>query len=339
MVSMAQRTLWTGILYLMIFISFSCGSQKNPWQNTDIDRIPEPAVAIYRYEEALFSADTTRFATEIGHMMDTYAVFLGNAPPDPEGIHQLLEYIRDPFIQELNRMIQSAYPDLQEQEFQLSEAFRYYSYYFPDQALPEVYTYISGVDYQNPVLFQPPHLLIALDMYLGADYEPYRQLGVPAYLIRNFTREFLVRDCVSELAAFHMKDHYPGDDVLAKMIVEGKKLYFLDAILPLEEDSVKIGYTDEQLKWCFENESNLWKFFIENAVLYSTDIQIINKFFSDGPFTRGFPNSPARLGTWLGWQIVRSYMEGHPGLKLQDLLAENDVRKILTDSGYKPDKN
>ena len=46
-----------------------------------------------------------------------------------------------------------------------------------------------------------------------------------------------------------------------------------------------------------------------------------------------------RLSSWLGWQIVRKYMNAHPKLELQDLLVEKDARKILQDSGYKPGKN
>ncbi len=335
---MTQRNLWTGIFFLMVCISVSCGPQRSRWQKVDIDPVPEPAVEINRYEEALFSADTSRLASEVIDLTGTYSAFLGDTPADSVGILQLRQYINDPFIRQLYNKTRSVYPDLNMLESKLSKAFRYYSYYFPEQAIPRVYTYISGIDYQNPVMFQPPNLLIALDMYLGADYEPYRQLGVPAYMIREFSREFIVRDCMQELAAFHMKNQYPGDNVLEKMIFEGKKLFFLDAVLPFEEDTVKIGYTDDQLRWCFENESNLWKFFIENEILYSTNIQIINKFFSDGPFTTGFPDSPARLGTWLGWQIVRHYMNRQAGVTLQDLLSEDNPRRILEDSGYKPDK-
>ncbi|MBP6978335.1 MAG: hypothetical protein KBB71_08490 [Lentimicrobiaceae bacterium] len=335
---MIQGKRWIGIILVMI-LSVSCGSQKTRWQSIDIRDIPGPDLTIHRYEEALFSADTNRLASAIHDLMGTYAVFLGSAPADSMGILQLRQYVRDPFIRQLYDETRSLYPDLKVQEQQLNEIFRYYSYYFPDQAIPQVYTYVSGIDYQNPVMFQPPDLLIALDMYLGEDYEHYRQLGVPAYRIRNFSKEFLIRDCVQELAAYHMKDLYPGDDVLEKMVVEGKKLYFLDALLPFEEDTVKIGFTDDQLRWCIENESNLWKFMIENEVLYSTDIQIINKFFNDGPFTRGFPGSPARLGSWLGWQIIRNYMDHHSGLTLRDLLHETDAHEILRDSGYKPEKN
>ena len=336
---MIQRNLWIAVIYLGMLLPLSCGSPKTRWQNTDIGHTPYPALEIHRYEKALFSVDSNRMASEITKMTDMYAVFLGNVPPDSAGILQLIRYMNDPFIQQLYRETMMVFPNVSAQERELNESFRYYSFYFHDQVIPEVFTYISGLDYQNPVIFQPSSLLIALDMYLGTDYEPYKQLGLPSYMVKRFSKEFLVRDCMREMAIYHMNDQYPGDNVLDKMIFEGKKLYFLDAVLPFQPDSIKIGYTGEQLEWCMENEANLWKFFIENEILYSTDIQIISKFFTDGPFTRGFPDSPARLGSWLGWQIVRKYMNAHPKLELQDLLVEKDARKILQDSGYKPGKN
>jgi hypothetical protein len=317
----------------------SCGPHKAPWQEADVGLIPDPGLTINRYEQALFSVDTTRMAAEIADMTGTYAVFLGDVPPDSSGIHQLIRYISDPFIQQLYQKTLEVFPGVVEQENELNEAFRYYSYYFPDQGIPKVFTYISGIDYEHPVLFQPSAMLIALDMYLGQDYEPYMQLGLPSYMIRRSSKEYLVRDCIREVAVYHMQDQYPGDNVLDKMIFEGKKLYFLDALLPFQPDSVKTGYTGDQVEWCIDNEANLWKFFIENETLYSTDIQIINKFFTDGPFTRGFPDSPARLGSWMGWQIVRTFMEAHPKKSLRDLLAERDSRRILQESGYKPGKN
>ncbi len=336
---MLQRKHRTCIVVLLVLFTFSCSSHKTPWQETDIGHIPAPGLTISRYEQALFSADTDRMSSAIAGMTDTYGVFLGDIPPDSSGIVQLLSYVHDPFIQQLYRKTVEVFTAMEEQERELNEAFRYYSCYFPDQAIPKVFTYISGIDYQHPVLFEPPSILIALDMYLGSEFEPYKQLGLSSYMIRRFTKEYLVRDCVREVGDYHMQDQYPGDNVLDKMIVEGKKLFFLDALLPFEPDSVKIGFTDKQTAWCQGNEANLWKFFIENELLYSTDIQVINKFFTDGPFTRGFPESPARLGSWMGWQIVRAYMESYPRKTVRDLLAEKDNRKILQESGYKPGKN
>jgi hypothetical protein len=65
---------------------------------------------------------------------------------------------------------------------------------------------------------------------------------------------------------------------------------------------------------------------------------VINKFMMDGPFTRGFEGSPSRLGAWIGWQIVRAYMDKKPEGSMPELFRESEARRILVESGYKPEK-
>lgn len=329
---------WITFLAFLVLVTSSCGSKKNPWERVDLRGTPKQTIHIHRYEEALFTIDTSLMEKEILPLLDTFAIFLGAVPPDSAGIRQLTDYVSDPFIREIYAKTREVFPDLTHLEKELREAFRHYSYYFPDHPIPEIYTYISGIDYLNAVVYQPPVMLIALDMYLGEDFEPYGQLGLPQYMISRFRKEYLLRDCIQEMAGFHLKDAYPGDNVLQKMILEGKRLYFLDAMIPGEDDAVKISFTEEQLSWCEENEASFWRFFVENELLYSGDIQVLQKFFNDGPFTRGFPGSPSRLGSWLGWQVIRSYMTNHPEVTLQQLLQEQDAQAILNASGYKPQK-
>ena len=45
--------------------------------------------------------------------------------------------------------------------------------------------------------------------------------------------------------------------------------------------------------------------------------------------------TPGRLGVWLGWRIVESYMEHNEEVTLQELIAEGDAQKILENSYYK----
>jgi len=108
-------------------------------------------------------------------------------------------------------------------------------------------------------------------------------------------------------------------------------------ILPKTPDHIKIGYTEKQLEWCKENKKNIWAFLIENKLLYSSGSTTFRKFFTDGPFTHEFSkDSPARIGEWVGWQIVRTYMNKHPDIKPSKLFSNNDAQEILMKSGYKP---
>ena len=125
--------------------------------------------------------------------------------------------------------------------------------------------------------------------------------------------------------------------LLDRMVGAGKMLYFLDRIMPETADSLKICYTQKQLDWAIKNEKNIWAFMIQNELLYTTDYKSQTKLIQDGPFTTGFSRqSPARLGVWMGWQIVGDFMKNNPEVSLKELINITDSQKLLNDSGYKP---
>ena len=133
---------------------------------------------------------------------------------------------------------------------------------------------------------------------------------------------------------------YQGNtqNLISEMIHQGKLLYFLDAMIPDGPDSLKIGFSQKQLTWCHEHEQQMWSYLVEKKMLFSGDRMELVRFINPAPFTTPFgQKSPGRSGCWLGWQIVKSYLKKSPGLKLSDLMAENDYHKILNDSGYSPD--
>ena len=123
------------------------------------------------------------------------------------------------------------------------------------------------------------------------------------------------------------------------LIFNGKILYFLDAMFPNDEDSLKIGFSKSQLDFCRRNESKTWSFFIENKLLFNSNSNDYDKYISDGPTTNGFPReSPAMMGVWVGWQIVKKFMSENKNVSLNQLMNENDYQKILNLSKYKPVK-
>ena len=79
---------------------------------------------------------------------------------------------------------------------------------------------------------------------------------------------------------------------------------------------------------------------IENDLLYSTDTQLNKRFIENAPFSKFYlsedTKSPGRIGQWIGWQIVRSYMVNND-VSLQDLLSMNE-EEIFKNSKYKPRK-
>jgi hypothetical protein len=98
-----------------------------------------------------------------------------------------------------------------------------------------------------------------------------------------------------------------------------------------------MGWTKEQWDWCVRNEREIWHLVMDKRDLFKTESLVLTGYLNDGPFTSEVSqDAPGRLGIWLGWRIVESYMEHNESVSLQDLMAEGDAQKILELSFYKP---
>jgi hypothetical protein len=330
--------LFLVMLIIVALMLFSCGRTSN--RNLDIDtrNVSIQPVDIARYEQALFSINPGSMKAGLKKIAADFPVFLNVDVDDTLNIYQLHQFVTEPVNRELYEMVMEKYPDLTEYEQGFSDAFKRFRYYFPEKELPEISTYVSGLIYELPVQFFDNNMIIALDMYLGADHDIYRQYGIPLYRIARMNSDHIVKDGMYELYYNHFLE-LPGENVLQRMIAKGKHLYFLDAMLPNTPDHIKIGYPAEKLEWCRSNESNIWAFMVQNELLFASDALTIRKFFTDGPFTSQFTGeSPARIGEWVGWQIVRSYMNHNRQVTLQELTENDDAQMIFSKSRYRPER-
>jgi hypothetical protein len=73
-----------------------------------------------------------------------------------------------------------------------------------------------------------------------------------------------------------------------------------------------------------------------NDELYTIDPDLIKNYIGEGPTTTGMPEiSPGNIGQWVGWRIIKHYMESNPTLSIDELM-KTDPRKIFEASKYKP---
>jgi uncharacterized protein YjaZ len=124
------------------------------------------------------------------------------------------------------------------------------------------------------------------------------------------------------------------------MIFYGKELYLKDLWLPSLRDARKIGYSEAQLIWAQENERDMWRYFIEKKLLFSTNNKLATQFINLAPFSKFYleidNDSPGMVGRFIGWQIVRSYIRNNES-SLQELLVL-DAETLFNKSKYKPSR-
>ena len=179
---------------------------------------------------------------------------------------------------------------------------------------------------------------INLDKYLGSDCIFYQYLGIPQYKIKKMYPQKMVPDLFYAYALTEFPNLDPVDNLLSNLIYQGKLMYFIEAMLPETPDSVVMGYSALQQEWCEANESLMWAHWAENKLLYSVERLDLQKYIGDAPFTSTFTKeSPGKTGVWIGWQIIRSYMNNHPDVSLGQLMEMNNSQEILSQSRYFPD--
>lgn len=245
--------------------------------------------------------------------------------------------LQDTLQQSLLEEIDLAFGDFKEEKDGLEMLFKHIRYYFPGQPVPKIVTVSSDVDYNNRVILADTLLLIGLDNYLGTDHRFYA--GIDRYIAEGFDKKFLESDVA---AAFAKKVIPPPTDrtFLSQMIYYGKELYLKDQLLPLVPDEDKIGYTQEHYQWAQANEEQIWRYFVENELLYSTDRKLGPRFLEPAPFSKFRlmldNESPGRIGRYMGWQIVKAFARNN-NVSLKELL-KTPGKTIFEQANYKPKK-
>lgn len=331
-------------VFLILIASVLTSCKKNRYKINASSK--NARIEIKRLEKDLFSINPNDIKSSIPDLKNKYRDFLilfsyvintGDVN-DPSFGDFLARFCTDKLNNEVYASVMKLYPDISGIESDLRDAFRHYLYYFPDRKVPAVYTCITG--FNNSIITGDSILGIGLDRYLGASSDFYRRLEIYKYLSDRMTRENIVPDCIygwgsSEWDYSALK--YPAENVLSKMIHEGKLKYFEKCMLPEAADEIIFGFTPDQFKFCRNNEDQMWQYLVEKDLLFSTDQLTIRKLTAEAPFTGYFTNeSPGRAAVWVGFRIVESYMMKNHDSSLEELMKNTDIQSILEKAKYNP---
>lgn len=248
-----------------------------------------------------------------------------------------IDRINDSLQKELSDEVEKTFANFDDVRDNIESLFQHLKYYDKTFKVPRVITVTSDVDYRNKTIVTDTIVLISLDTYLGADHHFYE--GIQRFLTQNMKRSQIVSDLAANYSEKYIYQDQPKT-LLDDMIYFGKQLYFKDKMIPFVSDAVKIGYSDVQLEWVKENESEIWRYFIERELLFSTDNSLAERFIADAPFSKFYleldSESPGKIGQYMGWHIVRSYMKNND-VDFMDMMQKN-ADEIFNKSKFKPRK-
>lgn len=310
------------ILSLMFF---SC--DKKSAVEKKIEALPVQ-IKIDRFDQVFFESSPK----DLQKIKKRYPFFFPEGIPDSVWVNK----INNPLWRELFAEVQKKYKKSETIEAELEKVFKHIKFHFPKTKSPKVYTVIAEMDYDNKVIYADSLVIISLEMYLGKDHKFYE---FPAYIRQNFEQRQMMPDLVASFGKSKITTE-KDNTLLSQMIYHGKLLYLKDLILSSYTDDEKMGYTPKEINWCEENESYIWRYFLENELLYSNELKLNSRFITPAPFSKFYleidNESPGQVGAWIGWQIVRSFVKNNdvPVAKLLELNAKELFKK----SKYKPKK-
>ena len=331
------------VLAFALFLG-SCSSDR--LKEVDTDAIELAPIKVLRLDRDVFATPPDSFATGSKRMLSKYKNFYNtfifsvvNRGEQRDPVYKALAlFVTDPDMKQVNKTVQEIYQDaeMQRLENELTQSFKYFKYHFPKCEIPEQYvSFISGFNYN--ITSMDSTLGISLDMYLGEQNKYYQMLQWPRYKTRCMNKENVTTDAMRGWIIHCFDKNEPVNNLLNHMIFYGKIYYALDAVLPFTPDSIKIGYSTKQMEYCAQYKKNLWAYFTEQDRLFKNDLKEMAAYVSEGPFTSAISKEcPPRIAMYVGWQIVRAYMNKNTDVTLQQLMGEKDAQKILTKSKYKP---
>ncbi len=310
------------------FLIFACflGCKNEDFNREAIDNSPIE-LQIHRFDREFAVASPT----EIPALKSKYPYLFPKQYPDSIWTNK----IKDTLFQLLYKNVDSVFGNFETQKAELTDFYKHLKFYFPRTQIPQIVTVISEVDYANKVILTDRLLLLSLDTYLGSEHPFYE--GIPRYLSSNLKKENLPVDVALEYAS-HLVNQKSDRTFLSQMVYWGKVHYLVDLFLPDKSEALKLGYREEELAWAKENETYIWLYFVNGEMLYSSDSSLTERFINPAPFSKFYleidQDSPGRIGQYLGWRIVDSFMKNNP-ISLQELLTL-DAQTLFEKSKFKP---
>ncbi len=319
----------------LIGLLVSCGGEKSTSGGQEIvnGRLLEN-VSIQNFEQDFLKIKEESFKADLTALSDKYPLFFASRRPDSEWE---IRY-KNKELTALSDSLVNLFEHKIEWKDQLNKAINVYQKEFINDVMPEVYVWNSVFEMSEGVWEYDNYLIVAMDQYLGANHPYYIQS--PRYIANQKDSKYLVRDIVKGFGNSKVSSDPEDFTFLSKMLIAGRAYYFTEYMLGDVSEDVLMKYPKEKLEWVEENESEIWKYFINQELLYSTDAKPEEYFLREAPFSKFGQDfdvkTPGRIGEWIGLQIIESLVDNNPDMSLETIMGIEDAQAILTLSKYKP---
>src|ERR1035437_171967 len=256
-----------------LIVSLNSCSKSNRFEITTSKNRVE--VKIHRFDKDLLTLDTTNLKSGVKSLYNRYPDFLpvftenilDTAATDTVAVQNLFyKFLTNKEFKSVNKKVLQTFNDVSDIEKQVSDAFTYIHYYFPEVKLPEIYFFVSG--FNRSVMMNNKFIGVGTDYYLGSNFPEYKNLTYE-YLTYNMRRECVATDLVSATLFRMFVMNSSEYRLLDNMLYRGKIMYLLSVFMPTEKPDNLMGYSPKQWKWSKTNEKEIWAYIIDQKHLFS----------------------------------------------------------------------
>ncbi len=316
------------ILSCLVLVSLFVTCQNKNTLDVDVSKIPVQ-VRILRFDLDFYGQPSSKLA----EIKQKYPFMFPPQVPDSIWAKKM----QDSLLLDLKTQVDSVFTDMNSYKQAITDVYKHIKYYLKKFKEPKIITLYSDWNYLKKSVYVDSLQLVSLDNFLGTNNRIYK--GIPLYIKQNMNPENLPVAMAESIVETQVA---PSNNktFLAKMINYGKKLYLIDAYMPVTPDSLKIGYSSEKMQWARDNEEGVWQYFIDRELLYSSEQKLDMRFLNLAPYSKFYSeqdlHSPGYIGRYIGWQIVRSFMKKNK-VSLQKMIRLPE-EEIFKKSKYKPRK-
>lgn len=299
----------------MLTILIGCSNQStNNYENIIIDR----------FEKKFFNIQPDSLKI----LINQYPYLFPSIFNDEEWLNIKNDSIRKIIFNETQVEFKNDYlrKDISKLYYRLSDQFSNFN-------SPKIITINNGLDFQYKLIDIDSLVLLSLDCYLDND-ELYK--AIPDYISQKMNKNYLIRDLAEKLISRYV--NYPTNrQFLDKIIYYGKVYNLMINNLDFGEANA-LYYNEKEILWAKDNEKEVWKFFVENEILFNTSNILVERFINFGPYSKfgisiDYESSPM-IGKWIGYKIVKSYLKSN-NKTIEEILNMNEYELYLN-SNYKP---
>lgn len=253
-------------------------------------------------------------------------------PNDPNLLVNIEQFKAQKHIKRFEKAIAQKFTDLQKRHQEITDGFKRLSVHFPHNKAPKSISYLYS-NFAASAFCTETDIAIGLERYLGYKSPVIQSLPPNQFydwMKKAMDDQFLERDAVCAWVMTHYFEELNDVSTIEAIIQWGKILYCTEAAFPEYPKEIILRYSKANLAWATENERSFWEYLVKQKMLLSTSEKDQANLLREAPFTAGLPEKgPDRLGQFLGWRIVHSYMEQYD-LTLEQLI-KTPYTKLLNE--------